>query len=845
MSARRGASRICVWPVGGVALLCALTAAAAHAADAKVRIAPPPAWVQPEAIATDPPPADQVRGGWYWSLIDLQENATVRPRQRYSHVGLTVVNDEGVQNASTLSMDFDPAYERLTVHAIRIHRGGRTIEKLTPGAVKILQRERRLEEDIYEGTQTAMVVLDDVRRGDVVEYAYTLTGSNPVFGDAFESMASPQGGTAIQRWRLRLLWNRDRPLFVRAHGGTLEATSRDSAGATEMRWQRDAVEPYTIESDVPDWYDHQAWLQLTSFASWSDVARWGAALYDRPGGRQVTAQVAALRTAAPDLAGQARAAVRFVQEDVRYFANTLGPGSHRPNAPDVVIERRFGDCKDKSLLLVALLRGLGLEADVALVSTTRRAHLEPLLPSPLDFDHVIVRSALDGASFFVDPTLRGQGGGLTELTLPPYGRALVLRSDTTAPTDVPPQGPAPRIDIHHVVHVPSDDANLGRLEVRTTYTGAEAEEVRLGLQSDGRAEVERHSQRYYRAIYPTLEIAAPLDVRDDLAANQLRITESYRLPEFWTRREAGGRGEAEIYALEIGSALPRAQAGRTQPVAIEHPRHIVAQIDIHAAAPLPLKALSGDIDNEALTFSYHTLNNGTVGSRFFELRTRTDAVAPAQLGGVVRDVADIRDALSIMLHETKPVPLLPSLADLNWLLVAHAVLTLIAATAAALWWMRRSPPQPAPDEAPAIAGALAFLGFGVVATPFVLLLQMHQTASMFDAAVWRDLTTPGTATYRALFAPTIIFEVSLNMVLLVGSVVLAILFFRRQRLFRSAYIVFGLVGVIGVAIDLALASQVSEPAHSDLSRLMQPLIVLLIWGTYLWRSSRARATFVR
>ena len=97
-------------------------------------------------------------------------------------------------------------------------------------------------------------------------------------------------------------------------------------------------------------------------------------------------------------------ALRFVQSDIRYVSISIGTNSHRPYAPAVVLHRRYGDCKDKSALLVTILRDLGINAKPVLVSVSYRKGFGDWLPSPKLFDHAIVRVELDGRQYWLDPT---------------------------------------------------------------------------------------------------------------------------------------------------------------------------------------------------------------------------------------------------------------------------------------------------------------------------------------------------------------------------------------------------------------------------------------------------------
>jgi len=104
-----------------------------------------------------------------------------------------------------------------------------------------------------------------------------------------------------------------------------------------------------------------------------------------------------------------------VQSEVRYFSISLGENSHRPEVPDVVLRRRYGDCKDKSFLLIALLRELGIKSRPVLLEIGRHRGLETTLPSAQLFDHAIVEVTVRDRKYYLDPTRLGQHGNLERM----------------------------------------------------------------------------------------------------------------------------------------------------------------------------------------------------------------------------------------------------------------------------------------------------------------------------------------------------------------------------------------------------------------------------------------------
>src|SRR3546814_6567111 len=102
------------------------------------------------------------------------------------------------------------------------------------------------------------------------------------------------------------------------------------------------------------------------------------------------ARIAAAHSAPLD---RASAALKLVQRDVRYIYVGLGNGNLTPATAEETWQRRYGDCKGKTALLLALLARLGIEAEAVLANNSGGDDgLDERLPNPGMFDHVLVRS---------------------------------------------------------------------------------------------------------------------------------------------------------------------------------------------------------------------------------------------------------------------------------------------------------------------------------------------------------------------------------------------------------------------------------------------------------------------
>lgn len=152
-------------------------------------------------------------------------------------------------------------------------------------------------------------------------------------------------------------------------------------------------------------------------AGWEKVGTW----YERltaevPRGTEpVRAKARELTAGLSGRREKLEALLAFARKQVRYVAVEVGIGGYRPHTPQEVLERRWGDCKDKSFLLIDLLREAGIEAWPVLVLSEGEDRVDREFPSPYQFNHLIVAVPAEGLGLteadpvasgylFVDPT---------------------------------------------------------------------------------------------------------------------------------------------------------------------------------------------------------------------------------------------------------------------------------------------------------------------------------------------------------------------------------------------------------------------------------------------------------
>lgn len=634
---------------GRLAALAATLALAAPAASADlpehpaILRGPAAAWVAP---AGEPPPAPASASAFAYLRIDDQLLADGAATAAYAERVVEVLSQQGLDPAAQWEITFDPASQRLRVHALEVRRDGAWHDRLATAQSSVLQREPELGRQVYDESLTLLLVAEDVRVGDVVRIAYTVEGLNPILGGRYAGGFRLGWGIPVAEQRVRAAAPAGRPLHHRLHGEGAPPPERSLEGDRQiLTWHLRDLPAIEVEPNAPPgWFTHP-WVQLSQFADWAEVAEWGRALYPpQPPPPEIAAAAAAIAEAHPDDPGaRLVAAARWVQDEIRYYAIALGPHSHEPHDLATIARRRYGDCKDKSRLLVGLLAALGIEAWPAFVDVDSGHRLDEWQPSPFAFDHVVVAARLGGERVWIDPTLELQGGSARDLWFPAYGFALELLPGVDSLTAIPPEPSLPGTTSTHYDYRLAAAGEAFEVTIETTHVRSGAEQRRRWLAATTAEELLDGYVDYYTDGERTVEPLGPLEIADDRDANRLVITERYRVDGCWEARDPGLA--CDLLPLTLaGDLIDPDDPDRRTP--LDLPRDLVNRetVSIRASTPWEFQPVEEELQNPWFDFAVTSTPGDDSIELVYELRTKTHEVEPAEVGRYAEALREVIDS---------------------------------------------------------------------------------------------------------------------------------------------------------------------------------------------------------
>lgn len=550
-----------------------LAATPAHAGE-QVLYGPAPEWIDTKAV----PPIDTAAKAPI-ARLDVQQRIEDGTVTIFIDRAIKLDSAEALTQGGTSTATWMPEKGDLTIHAVQILRGDEVIDILAAGErYTVLRRETQLERRTLDGMLTATMPIPGLRIGDVLNIAFSQTVRDETLagGAQLNSLlfAKPfEAGFA----RNIVSWPEDEAIVWKAGPGITQPVAELRGGYRHVSIALPLPERDEMPGDAPSRFNRPQALQAGTFHDWAHVSSVFAPLYDVGGeiapGSPLAAEVARIEKATSDPLERAAMATRLVQERISYLMNGMSGGNYTPQAPERTWELRFGDCKAKSKLLLALLRGLGIEAEPVLVNTQFSDAVPEMVPMPGAFDHVIVRADIGGTPYWLDGTMTGTR--LSNIGNTPAIRyGLPIRGDGTGLMRIEPRVPE-HADMNNRITLDQrggiDIPTLATLVTRLSGAAASNLSASIGQMSDDQRDQMLESLAASSPLGALSLVDGDVEIIEDEAVVQFTVTGLMTTP--W--KEEGARMRQNLDMLpganyEFSTDRARA-AWRDIPVELGYP----------------------------------------------------------------------------------------------------------------------------------------------------------------------------------------------------------------------------------------------------------------------------------
>ena len=804
-----------------------------------IPITPFPTWVK--KVNYELSTTSEDGAGYRYLLIDLQDH--IVKKTVYRHYAIKILNAEGIQSMSDLDFSYDPSYQKLNIHQVHIIRNGKIIQKINDSNFQTFKKETNSERLIYDGTQSTVINLSDIRENDIIEYAYSIVGFNPINKGNYGRTFYQEYTTPINKVYNRTVTKNK--IQYKLYQNAIEPVISNSNNEIEYVWDINAEDFELYDNNTPAWYNFQKRVSLTTFNNWKDVVDWAIPLfkYNKKDVTNIDLQLT------PNASQEEKILeiIRFVQDDIRYLGFESGISAYKPHSPKKVYNQRYGDCKDKSLLLVALLRKEGIAAFPLLVNTFEKDQLTHHLPSNQAFDHCVVKIIHKSKDYFIDPTISNQGGDLDHISFPNYAYGLLVKHRETALLKIPNQE-IPTLIINETITIDSIGGNAS-LKIVSDYSGSKSDYIRSFFKTTTKESIQKEYLNFYSSLYPNIELLSDVKIKNDHrdTTNKITTEENYLIKNFWQENEGESTIYCETYPLVLETIIDHTNsAERYMPYYLGEPQSFSQKTTIHISEEWPIENNKVKIEEEGFTYenivegfdkSIEVTHNYTLKKEYIE---------GEKTGAFLKKHEEIQKEFNYYLLYNKDLETF----KISWVSILITLITFILGIYFSIKIYKNFNPTPLENNTNlTIGGWLILPAIGIVISAFALVFQLF-SEDFFNHNTWIGVLDSGYEhSYEILLL--IAAELVYNVLYLTFTILIIFLFFNKRSNIPKLISIFYIISFIIPLADTLISTEIL-PAHlieTDVSvaykDIARSAIGAIIWIPYFHISERVKNTFTK
>ncbi len=808
-----------------------------------------PNWVKEISFNQEPKiNFEEISQGVLTLLIDTQID--VDRNHQYTHKVIKIIDNIGIQNASNIDITFDPTFQKLYFHQIHIIRQGSVINHLDLSKINVIQREMNAENHIYDGSLTAMINLSDVRSGDIIEMSYSMIGVNPIHKGTYSDIFYLNDFEPIGELSLRILSEKE--LNITHRNASIKVENNKNKLQIEYLWHKLNIESEELENNIPIWANPLESVFITSYKTWKEVVKWGINVFhvDEITDKELLQKINQIDKFYKTDGEKIEAVLNFVQDEIRYLGMESGIGAYKPFSPDIVFKQRFGDCKDKSLLMSRMLQKIGVQAYPMLVNTSLGDELKNINPSAELFDHCVVKVDNNDSVFYYDPTISNQGGNYKNTFFPSYETGLVLKKGNDTLEEIF-QFSEGRVEVFEEFKV--DSAWSGaKMNIETKYYENEADNMRSFFMGNSKNTIEKDYTNYYSDYFYKVKLIGDLKTTDNLKENVFTVTATMEIDSlFKTENDnksivSATFNPTNLYEVII---LPN-QSERKTPFNLYYPTLREHRIRIKLPETIEI-AKDNDVINTVEFYYeydhfYDNKNDEIVLN--YTYKSQYDHVKVDNFDNYFKQINVLNNIIGFNIrHDVGSSNSSVSIMKILNILIVISIFILFVWLAIKLYKYNPIPQiENYFNMNKPIGGWLILIAIALITTPFYFLTIIISDDTILNGD-WLQFLNPDSIIFDLSLGLSIFVEFIVNIGFLVFYTLALFLFFKKRSSFPKVFIYLLICNSVFIILDnmivyiIASSSLNIDQAIKD---VLYSIIRAGIWVPYFLLSERSKETFV-
>lgn len=409
-----------------------------------------------------------------------------------------------------VEIDYDATDERVELEYARtILPSGKIVYA---GRENIRDVSKYLNFPLYSNAKVFIISMPAVDIGSIIEYKAKIYANKLITQNKFSLIYSLREQYPIVSSRSCLVLSAKTKVNFKffntdyALGINLKPNLSQNETTKSYTWDFKEITPIIPEDNMPPVSEINPAVAISTFNSWDEIYQWWYPLFKNKINlntetKQFTKE---LIKDAVSLQDKARKIYEFCAKDIRYVGVEYGASGYEPHDANIIFINRYGDCKDKATLLVAMLKEAGLAAYPVLIPTRDIYSISEDFPQ-VNFNHAIAAVNIDSDLIFMDATAFTTS--FADLPLNDQERDTVVMFE----------------DNYKIIRTPLLKNNQAIYETSVTINDDESASVSRQVKTEGFfASVQR---LYFKYSHPQV-------IEDDIKARMTQISSFSRLVNY-------------------------------------------------------------------------------------------------------------------------------------------------------------------------------------------------------------------------------------------------------------------------------------------------------------------------
>lgn len=310
--------------------------------------------------------------------------------------------DKGIGD---ITISYNKNYEEIKkIKAVIINPGGKKLSYK-----KIQDLAPYSGQPMYSDNRLKVISMPEVLPASLIDYEVHSYTRKPYIPHSYAHIFSLSSSVPIKKLRYQLIIPKDFSLQIKNLNTDIQPKIKKAGGKIIYTWEKENINKIEWEENMPPDDQIMAKIQVSTIKNWQVIDRWYGDLIkgNLETTPQMQNQVRELVAGKSSEQEKAQAIIKYIQDNFRYISMSFGQYNYQPHPAPEVFANKYGDCKDQTIMAIALLKEAGITAYPCLFIDEGEGEVKQNLPMPFYFNHMILALRLNQKLVFTDILVKG------------------------------------------------------------------------------------------------------------------------------------------------------------------------------------------------------------------------------------------------------------------------------------------------------------------------------------------------------------------------------------------------------------------------------------------------------